>query len=289
MIVLLLLFYMEMSWSIYKRKSKFYHIPSDLGFVNLGSTYAYYGIDMNLVQNEIKSANFALIPQYLYYDRLLLKKYSNRIKKGAQILIVLPNFVFCEDGREVGFHNKEYYLFLKQWEIPGFRMKKYLSLRYQSMREPFFHEREKEKNKWRGHVATHEEKVAHCKKRIADWEKNIGVENREDFVIPREMQRKINENIALVIEMIDFCTKNGYKPVLLTMPTSTIMKEHLRSGLVEKCLWNPIKEIMEKRDVDLWNYLDNEMLSGEELYLNSDCLNEKGRILLCRQILKTLE
>lgn len=292
-ISLLLLFlvlmvgYIEISWIIFRKQSKFHHVPLDLELINLGSTYAYYGLEYS--EKKIKAFNMALIPQYLYYDNEMLHKYSKNLKSGAFVLMVLPNFVFCVDGEKVGYQNDEYYLFLKPWEIAEFQMKKYIKIRWKAIWEPIFHEKKKRNQKWTGYVATTEEKKGHASRRIADWEKNIGIRNTENFEITKELQDRIEKNILLVVEMIAFCEEIDLNPVLVLMPTSDIMQDLLQKNLLNKCLFTPVRKILEETKVTILDYSEDMEFSDEGLYLNSDCLNEQGRILFTEKVLRDLK
>lgn len=68
-------------------------IPQNLEVVNLGSSSGKYAFDYNSL--KIKGANWALAPQTLYYDFVLLKQFHSYLRPGARVLIPLCPFSGC--------------------------------------------------------------------------------------------------------------------------------------------------------------------------------------------------
>lgn len=287
-IILIACIYLKIAWEIYKKKNKFNNVPYDLEVINLGSTYAFYGFDYS-VDGKKRAFNLAQVPQYLYYDRVNLLHCLSHLREGAYVIIVLPNFVFCVDGKLQGSKKDEYYMYLKSNEIAGFDFRKKWSVMVKAFKEPFTHEEKKRSEKWKGYVASFEEKEKHAISRIKDWEKNIGISLDGKSEISEQIRKNIRENIEIVDNMIDICLDNNLVPVLLTMPESPIMKGKIPVEYLEKCLYEPIQYIIKKKNTQYYNLSYIKELDSERYYMNSDCFNEEGRKKFTEIVLRKID
>lgn len=252
----------------------------NLDVFNLGSTYAYYDFEYNGL--PIKGMNLANVPQYLDYDLVLLKKYIKYLKKNAKVLIVLPDFDFV--AQQTSTDKKVYYEALWPWQIQGFSIRNMAIYIACAAAEPFTHKYEIQRNKWKGYVASYEEKEMHAKKRVSDWEKKLGVPNVKSDEITDELEKRICINLQRMYELIKLCNQKNVEPVIVIPPVSSIMREHISKKCIHKYLYEPINELIHNTDVRVFDYMHDKELESVELYLNSDCLNEEGSRILMRKI-----
>lgn len=286
-LTIMLVLYYNIAWYIYRKKGRLNCIPQKCEVINLGSTYAYYGFDYD--EAEMTAYNLAMVPQYLPYDYLLLQKYAGYLCKGAKVLILLPDFVFCVNRKQAEQQNEQYYMALKPREILGFQWKTYFHYRLQACREPFTHERKKREERWNGYVASLQEKEEHAVRRVHDWETNFEIScvNRVD--IPERLKENIEKNKEIVLQMIDFCIEKSFVPIIITMPKSELQKKYISKDCCEVYLEQPIQEILAERKVTYLNYTEAEEFTDIGLYMNSDCFNEKGRKLFTQTVLSELK
>ena len=209
------------------------------------------------------------------------------MRKGGKILFVLPHFVFL--GKKTKSETKIYYEIFNIWELSHFDIVYFLRLVIRAAAEPFTHHYENLRNKWKGHVASSEEKKAHAKRRINDWEKKIGIPSVKSAEISPELSQHIIENKTLLLNMIEYCRENNLIPVLLIPPVSSIMKEKVADNCLKKYLFEPSEDIATKTGVLLLNYYISEEFENIDLYLNSDCLNERGRKIFTERVLQDLK
>jgi hypothetical protein len=284
-IVFIIAGYIETAWCVEKKKNRFNLLRGKLDVINLGSTYAHYAFRYT---EEVKGFNAAFVPQYLYYDNVILHKLEPHLNKNCKVLIVLPDFVFAADGKRCV--HEEYYEFLGRDEIHNWNWKTSMRRKIKIAKEPFTHEMRKQANKWNGYHATEEEKKTHALKRIADWEKNILNGKVTQPVITKTVEENIQENIKIVVEMVEYCWKMGYKPFLVTPPVSAEMNEKLGEECIDLFLKAPITRVCEllNNNVQVLNYQRDKEFQSLEMYLNSDCLNDEGSRLFTDRVLKDI-
>lgn len=201
-------------------------------------------------------------------------------------MIVLPDFVFASLGGE--YNRKVYYEALHRREIKNFDKKRYWKCVWKAAKEPFFHEYKKQKERWKGHVASIAEKQKHADGRIADWEGKLGVVSVRTGEITETLRGCIRQNQKIVKDMIAFCREHEAEPVLILPPTSEIMNQKVADTCIEAYLKEPVLQIVKDTDVRMFDYLRQENLQSEKLYLNSDCLNAEGQKVFMEQLMKDI-
>lgn len=283
-IFLFALIYLAAAWKSQCRKNRLLTLQKRLDVINLGSTYAYY--DFSYEETELAGGNLANVPQYLDMDWVLLRKYIKRVKANGKVFIVLPNFVFASGGGS--YNRKVYYEALHFWEIKNFNIGLWMKCVWKAAKEPFTHAYRAAEEKWKGYVASSEEKKRHAQKRVSDWEGKLGIPDVRTGQITDELKACIEKNKEIVFRMIKLCRERSVEPVLIVPPVSEIMKQCVSDECLEVYLRSPIRQIAEKEGVRVYDYMNREELWDEGLYLNSDCLNEKGRKVLMKLVLQDI-
>jgi hypothetical protein len=281
---LIFFLYLYIAWNIQKKENVLAHVPKEIEVANFGSTYAFY--DFCYTEVEVKGMNFANVPQYLDYDEILLEKYIHNLKKGAKILFVLPDFVFV--STKTNTKRKVYYEVLKSGEIRDFSCLYLLTLVWKAAQEPFTHNYRNERNKWKGHVASMEEKEKHAQGRIRDWENGLGIISVKSDAMTDENRKNIDVNIERLERMIVFSRDKGCMPYLVIPPISEIMREKISVECLDVYLKEPIKKIAKDTGVEVIDYSYSEEYATNDLYMNSDCLNETGRKKFTRDVLNKI-
>lgn len=75
---------------------------------------------------------------------------------------------------------------------------------------------------------------------------------------------------------------------LILPPTSEIMNQKVADACIEAYLKEPVLQIVKDTDVRMLDYLRQENLQSEKLYLNSDCLNAEGQKIFMEQLMKDI-
>lgn len=286
------LIYVLVMWQVMRKDNPLLKVNKGTHVINLGSTYAYYDIDYNGF--EVGGVNLANYPQYLDYDEILLKKCVNKLTGGAKIILTFPNFVFAGYGTDPV--RRRYYEVLLPWEMKKFSLKALLSFIMKAAAEPFTHEYEKDRNKWKGYTATDSEKYGYALKRIRDWENPDGtvqIPSVKGAEITSEHLARIETNKDRVLRMIELCANHGMEVFLLLFPSSEIMKKEIAEECLEVYLRKPLASVLEQAQklgyrVKLLDYSEDYALSDLSLYMNGDCFNQRGRRLFTELMLKDI-
>lgn len=267
-------------------------VNQDTQVVNLGSTYAYYDIEYKGF--GIYGVNLANFPQYLDYDKIILEKVTKKLKKGTKVILTFPDFVFAGIGTNPD--RRQYYEVLAAWEMKCFSVKSLIFYMAKAAIEPFTHSYQRERDKWKGYVATDKEKYGYALKRIHEWEDPNGqvqIPNVKKADITWKHLERIEENKRIVMEMLVHCVKNELEPYFLVFPISDIMKSEIADECLEVYLREPLNAVLEdaKRagyNVRLLDYSEDEDLSDMRLYMNGDCFNAEGRHKFTGIVLKDI-
>lgn len=274
------------TWKIECRNNRLcrYKSEGDFEIANLGSTYAYYDFDYHLV--GLRGMNLANVPQYLDCDQIIFDNFKKCLTKGSKIVICLPDFVFC--GKCTDMKRKVYYEALTHNKIQDYDFKFFIGLLLKSMTEPFTHKYRNNRNKWKGHKATHDEKVRHANGRINDWENGIGIGDVSFGSLNPQLTDTIKINKKRVIDLINEAESESVVPVLIVPPVSDIIRARVSHECLDTYLYQPIREIQRETGARLFDYMYDEKLGDEKLYLNSDCLNEDGKRIFMKKIIDDL-
>lgn len=232
LMILLLLSYLNINYfSGYS--SKFLMLDKDkniskLKIINLGSSHSYNGIEY---PKDIKGYNLGLPSQKLYYDYKILKKYAERLERGAIVIIPISIFSFYDIFKTENI-DKNYVAFLKKDEILHIKYNEYFMLKYFSITQPVT-------------------KIFKILEQINLFIKDRKIENKieakmlnfkekeKDSIIKAKAHLKIEDKnsdlgIKQLEEIINFCFIKGYNPILVTTPYTYFYNEKIGKLNYEK-------------------------------------------------------
>lgn len=258
-------------------------LPDDIRVVNTGSTAGYKAFDYS--GWPVPGYNFGWQPQTLYYDFETLKRYESHLAAGTVIFITIEHFKFLVDHYPDPTASYRYYFFLRPEQIKDYDPKTARLLRLC----PCFVDKKLLRSEASGFVKrilrykkpqlefhSHEEKDAYWGKRwLEGWYKEFGWQ--ESTANLRAEQR---ECVAMVLNrlkaMLEYCIKHGWKPVVVVLPLSPSISDHLPHTIMEECLWHPLAEIRDAEYpvVDLFH---ETAFHDDGLYENALTMNHKGR------------
>jgi hypothetical protein len=266
---------------------KFKEVPANLELVNFGSNYALFGF--NYEGLGLNAFNFALGPQYLIYDFILLKKYAEHFRCGCVVLISFPPAVFCFDG--VGRRDEKYYQILPRTLIPQYSWtKKITQVAFPLLSNPKV-ARFLIKDISASPVPFRANSEALCKEeavaRRDGWAKQFGLKDMVSDDFPLEVQRQFDKTITIVSEMIDFCLAQKFRPVLVIPPVSSSLRKLLGREFLNGALYGNIKKANGK-NVPVLDYFTDEQFAEYSLYSNSDFMNETGARLFTKKVVRDL-
>lgn len=268
---------------------KFYLMPENIEVVNLGSSHEAYGIYYDHIEG-ITGFNLALPGQGLYYDLQLLKKYSDRLAEGCVVIIPLSYLSFdLETGSDV--QNRWYYKFLGYGAIPNHKISDYARYGLCPLLSASFNTKYLIKDKdsidfdiyWIY-------KYFGVKYDVNDekaWKKDA--RGALDYYYNVTGQGKnVDLNTECLEEIIGYCYKNGFEPVLITPPFTKYYINVFPKDIITD-FHARVKEVREKYGVTYIDYSrDKRIAENLEWFNDSNHMNATGREVFTQILLTDL-
>lgn len=251
-----------------KRKYNFKNIKS----INLGSSHSYFAF---LGADEKINLNLAHISQPFYYDKIILNKFIDKIKKELVCFITISYFSFSSRKSWI---EQEY---ISQYYVPlsirNFKDKErinYVLYNYFPIIFRFKNNLKEKLNK------TKKKKEMTIERRIKGHVKKLeNIDYRE-------------YNLNLLEEIIKKCQDNSIKVVLLTTPFQKEYNDYFSEELLEKNFYNVIEGITEKYKIKYLDYSHDYINFDKKEYFQKndyDHLSLDGAKILMRLLEKELK
>ena len=202
---------------------KFENVPTRIMIANMGSSH---GMDGFCYENiNITAFNFALSSQSLVYDSNILGFYHENLCAGATVFIPISFFSFYSDElkkEDFVSQNARYYTFLDKEHIRAYDTKyaflsKYIWILTRPPDKLF-----NDLINGRYELAPMQNYNNSAAKMGKDELQAEGLEawNRHWKSVRehKDYEDREKENIAALVDMIDFCKTKGFVPVLVTTP-----------------------------------------------------------------------
>lgn len=260
--------------------------------VNTGSTVGYY--DFDYTYWKLNGINLGWEPQTLYYDFEMLKSFSDKLYKNAYVFICIEEFkllvdhypdsanykyYFCLNKKEIYNYKKSTAFVLKT--IPCFLLK---SLFLQETKQ-FFHTLSNQLI-----FIDYDNSLEHDRY-WSDFYMNVWKQEFGWSALKSELTKQqitnIRINLKRLEKMLQFCKQNHWNPVIIIPPFSPNLVNLIPEDILEQCLWNPMRHIMEK-GYKVLDLLHDKEFEDYHLFRNALTLNEKGKQLFNYKIQKEL-
>lgn len=270
-------------------------IQKGLDIMNVGSNQAKYGIDYS--ECGLRGGNFAVGPQTLTFDFLMLRKYSSYLgKKGPRILlIILCPFNLCLDtyrprNGEV-YKNVRYYRILDKGDIPNFDAtlydlnvehpsKKGLKALYHALRQRHTYS----KLAINQNNLSPEQMLEDANRRIDGWMREFDLTDLNPNHLSPMVEQSILYNKGVIDKIVSFCKDNRFKLFVVAPPISKELSGLIPDGFKERCLNSIIKE----KNIQFLDYTNDEGVNCNEYFLDSFFLNKTGRVKFTNRIVKDI-
>jgi hypothetical protein len=271
-------------------------IDRNLDIVNLGSTSARYAF----FYEEIRGQNWSTGGQALYEDFMILKKYYSLIKKGGVVLIPISFFTSISKSPK---HSLLFY-YAKFIEIVDFDdykdqkdkiyyfkeatlMKKYPLLKCPKSIRYLIRDVYRDDFILPEQAMQYFELIYDADHWAEGWKKTFEI---EDLTGPlSEKHQKNFEDISrLLNEILNFCIKNGLRPVIIIPPVSKFLSSRLPMKFREQYIYSFIYKANDQNILVL-DYLDDKRFQDSQYYCNSSLLNLKGRKIFTLQVLQDIK
>ena len=268
-------------------------ISSDLEIISIGSSYAKYAYDFTSCGK--KGENLGIQPESLNYDFKILKKYAKNLKENAIVLINIPALVFSFVNYPGDNSNTKYYYFLDKKEINNYNIFKYVTrVIFPLLGNPklikYIFKDVKEDNSFNIEKNLYNEeqleKLADIREK--DWLNEAKSDSLKSDKVAEITQDNFKKITKILEEMIEFCIKNNYRPVIVIPPISDILYNRFSSIFLKKYMYNNI-EIANKQKVPVLDYLNDKEFTSKELYQQIDFLNSERRKKFTNRVISDLK
>lgn len=266
-----------------EKKTYFDRMPYGIEVANTGSTAGCRAFDYSFWPE--RGFNLGGMPQTLYYDFEILKKYSGHLKKKAKIFLCIEEFKFLIDHYPDRKSTLKYYFLLEPHQIHGYceKTKKRLN------RFPFLEDRYLARNElvkigkkilhWQPDIpkfSSDKERDAHYSRYWLDlWFREFSWE----WISPRlsRIQKEnIRNNTERLKNMLEYSTGKELEPYIIIVPFSPGISALLPKDIMEECLFEPL-ELLKQEGYRVIDMFHDKRMHDSSLYEDSISLNDKGR------------
>jgi hypothetical protein len=267
-------------------------IPHNLEMINLGSNQPKFAFDYS--KTEAVGMNWAVGPQSLEYDFRILKQMHNFLKANAFVVIPICPFSFFLYRFRNDSENYKYYNFLDSSMINNYSSQtKKLYIDY-----PLFTAKRNlirlikdtpvdERPNIKTNPMNEAELTKDAYKWLNGWLKQFSLTGLDNISLSKENKSNIDKNVTVLSEMIDFCLKNTYKPIIMMLPVTKALSNLFSQSFIDDFIIANINKANTK-NIPVLNYLKDERFVSPELYFNSFFFNENGRKIFTKIVIEEL-
>lgn len=273
---------------------KFRFVPDNLQLVCVGTTQAHFAFDFH--ESPIRAFNMALYKNPMMFSRLLLEKYHGKLQKDAVVLLTLEYPIFCIGCiRKIARENAAQYAKILPGRNPyiskaGQMLSRVWPVCFDRQMERFIALQDAgERNQYINHHKPWEIQSL-CQDLIRyGWEQEIGI---EEYVMDGHKKGSAQVNMAMrhsvlqTIELIHYCQKQGWRPVLLGLPYSGALNQYVPDSFKEKCFYRDIRFIQKKTGCRFLDYSADERIQDLKNYIDIWFLNKRGRRKFTQMVLE---
>ena len=274
-------------------------ISRDLDVVNLGSNTGLCGFRYEGL--PVKAANWALGPQSLNQDLMILKTYSSFIRHKGAILAPLCPYSSCFKNY-TGTEWLKYYTFVHPGVIEDYSLEQQ-KLAYAWKEHPF---RQALKPMLRGVVQAVKDRMRGVEDlldiNLQPLEGDALERDAQSFIDGWKRQFKIDDmdaplqshildgrrkRIATLTELVSFCRDRDFRLFVILPPVTTALARRFSATFRENYIYSFVRECGIGNDMFL-DYLDDTEFTDSSLFANSLILNKRGGNLFTKRVLNDI-
>ena len=268
-------------------------IPDNLEIVNLGSNHPKFGFDY--ADTGVRGANFAIGPQTFEYDFAILRKNISHLAKNAVVafpVCLQKFFLYRQTNRSI---HLKYYTFLEPNDIVDYSKKeKVFEIDFPLFRHPkrlrYLIKDVKKDNRleWTENpMKTEEELEKDADFWIRCWDREFNI-HIPSLKISTKNQEDIQQNIRLMKEMIEYCKKHEFKPVIVILPVTRNLSSRFSEEYLQTHVLRYVNESA-TAGAPVFNYLKDNRFTDSSLYINSFFFNKTGRKAFTKAFVEDLK
>lgn len=247
---------------------KFTDAQKGLKVVNVGTAQAKYAFDYRAV--PVQGCNMALYMNPLMYNIEILRNNRSKIAEGAIVLITLEYPIFlCPNSHERSVEEA----------------RRIRAAHGGYVREEAFLQSLGARN-----CRINHKKLWEVDRELYDlihsgWERAIGIEGTVLQNLENEQVRlKRGYAVEDLKDLIAYCRSMSWRPVLVGLPYSRELNDHVPREFKERNFYKPIERVKKETDVAFYDYSEDLRFAALDLYMNVWFLNNRGRKTFTRVV-----
>ena len=279
---------------LFKDCRKFWEIEDkQYDVVNLGSGSGVS--DFCYDSCGISGANWAITPQSMVGDFVILKQFRNHIKDGG--VVIYPLCPFSAISGAVPYLEERCYSFVDYKSFPSghyiTNCKIQAAKDYPLAIYPLLHFVEDIKWHLRGNnektiVKTEEELVVDAKGKIDSWKKQFNIDDLNERFID-QFEEVYNASAKMLSDIIEYCQSEGLKIVIVVPPVYHTLG-HLLTPVARQQLLESFVEQANGKRVPYYDFLDDPKFSNApQLFKDSYNLNMNGAMEFTKYLLDIIK
>lgn len=248
----------------------------DIEVVLFGDSHCFYGL--NPIYFSKNTFNFSNVSQTIYFDKLLLEKYLDKLPELKQVIFCIEyTNLSQEDNTGDDVIRKYYYQHFMELEVPlisKFDPKQYSLTLTQSF--------DRTLDLYTRYFKTGT--ISDCNSN--GWGNNYKKENRIPPIEVAELRAKIQEdglinfdiNTNRIKQIISECKQRNIQVFIVSMPQTNLFESYLNQKKLQKIIFTCSK--FEKDNKENVHYLNlfNDKRFVDEDFFDADHLNDIGSI-----------
>ncbi len=278
------------------------NVPYGITMVNFGTSHGLASFRYPENSDGEVGYNLALSGEDIYHDFQTLKQFADHLADGCIVALPTSYFSFCMSTDSPS--QKRYYMYLDKEYIRDFSYETLINAKYiPVLRSGEFIIKNLIKDQdidlggimMNGNDDPAEEKAGVfdiSAKAYEEWDEDIPVLNNNGDELTYHAKGRavswragfmtagkkyMSKNTEILKEMVDFCFKHGFKPVLVTTPIYKALNNEFSDEELNECYFDNINKVVEQTGVPYLNLSHDSELSGNpDYFLNSDHLSESG-------------
>jgi hypothetical protein len=269
--------------------------PDDITLLNLGNSHEMYGLRYEKYYQGV-SNNFATSSQPFYYSYQVLKNAKSSICDGAVVLVPVSYFDWYYNWRELfantKTYNNRYYSFLKPRQVYNYELDTHIEcgifplLTAKENVKYIFHDTGLPDIEAENLTALMDRGADHADD-VVDYKYNSWV--NDVMNLGEGKDRVYEENRRDLVKLIEYCYDEGYHPVLLCTPVTSLLNQRFSEEFLQD-FDEKTQEICRLFPELLFlDYSKNEEFTDSlQYYTDSDHMNSLGGDIYTKKVLHDL-
>ncbi len=251
--------------------------------VNIGSNAPKFAFDYSNISN-LNCENWAVGPETFEYDLIILRKFSEKLRRGATVILpICPGKFFLSKFKPMDSVVK-YYSMFKPEEIPDYNKKQFI---YDYKYPLFFHPqcfkrilRDIKKDNRLALNRNPMERINVCHDASfwieKCWNPEFGIDIENMRSLSDTNRRAVKFNIEKVRDICKFCKEQNFNLILVYLPLTKELGDKFSTEYIKTQMTDYVKDATRGYNVPLVDYMKDSRFTHYQYYINSFFMNRIG-------------